>query len=99
MANFWCLTPKIQSEFAWNVLDLLKKRKVTFRGCGPDYLNLAPDGTVRMWFSGNRKGLMWSGAIKLRALDLTTSIETAKPEMLANVIEEMIDESRARLDF
>ena len=96
--SFWCLKPKIQSDFAWQVLNILQKRKVTFRGCPPDHLSLAPDGTVRMWFSGSRKGLMWSGAVKLKAIGLESSIELGKPEALAHVIEEMIDESHARID-
>jgi hypothetical protein len=95
--SLWFLKPRIGNTFAEDVLNILKKRKVTFHGCGPDKLEMYPDGSAKMWFYGHRGGMAWVGGIKVKGLGLKSMIASAKPETVADMIVEAIDDSRKRL--
>lgn len=97
--TLWLDTDNHKWEFADQVLKLLQKRKVLYLGCPPHRLELSIDGTAKMWFCGKRKGLPWSGGIKIKGHGIESNVAMARPEILADLIAEQIYESRRKFDI
>lgn len=87
----------IANEFALDVLEILKSRKVTFHGCPPWYLE-QHGTTAKMWFAGHRKGKEWAGAITVMAPDVENSLAVGNSTVLADLLEKIIDENHTRFE-
>lgn len=79
------------NEFAHEVLNILRKRKVTFRGCKPDYIELCPLGGVRVHFFGYRKNRPYKGAVEFACPFTPDKIMMANPAIVAHLCEEGIN--------
>jgi len=83
------------NDFAEDVLETLKSRKVTFHGCPP--LSLTHEGlNVKIWFAGQRNGKDWMGAVTIIAPDVENALATGHSTTLANLCEKIIDENHVR---
>lgn len=83
------------NDFAEDVLNILKRRKVTFHGCPP--WSLEQEGpTVKIWFAGDRKGKQWMGAITVIAPDADNALATGDSNILAELCEKIIDDNQMR---
>ena len=96
-----------ESDFAADVLDILKRRKVTFHGCPPRYLEIQRDeagnetGDLKMWFYGYRviDGQLrpWGGGITIQKRPETNhAFVRGNSNAFAEVIEQLIDGINAR---
>lgn len=82
------------NDFAEDVLEQLKTRKVTFRGCPPWYIEL--NGTkAKVWFYGYRNNKPYAGGITIMA-DINNAIVTGNSKMLAELCEKIVDHSQVR---
>lgn len=87
----------LPNDFAADVLDILKRRKVRFHGCPPWYLERKRDGDVKMWFYGHRKGVAWAGGVTiLKRPDIDSAVATGDSQIFASICEQIIDEGQMR---
>lgn len=85
------------NDFAADVLDILKRRKVTFHGCPPSYLEQNPDGDCKMWFYGHRNGKPWAGGITiLKRDDMDSAVVRGDSRTFAEICESIIDHGQMR---
>lgn len=85
------------SEFAADVLDILKRRNVTFRGLQPAFLQIFMDGRAKCWFYGNENGRMIrKGITVINAGGIEQAIHFGDTNVMAQLIEEGIDHSASR---
>lgn len=90
------MTTSQPHDFAADVLDMLKRRKVTFRGCNPDYLEIFIDGRLKMWFAGNRNGKPWAGGLTLINPQIDQAVYYGDSGVIADLCEKIIDDNSAR---
>lgn len=91
------MTSSQPNDFAADVLDILKRRKVTFRGLSPDYLEIFLDGSAKMWFYGHENGRGSRKGITVQnAGSIKDAIHFGNSEVMAELIEQGIDHSSAR---
>lgn len=83
------------NNFAADVLDTLKRRKVTFHGCTPWYLEQM-GANVKIWFAGERKGKEWMGGVTIISQDAENALATGDSHILAEICEKIIDDNNAR---
>lgn len=82
-------------DFAADVLDTLQRRKVTFRGCSPWYIEqMGKD--VKIWFYGRRDGRPWAGGITVISPEAETALATGDSRITAELCEKIIDHSQTR---
>lgn len=86
------------SDFAADVLDILKHRKVTLHGCHPDYLEMFIDGSLKMWFKGHRNGKPWAGGLTLINPAITQAVHFGNSNVIADLCEQIIDDNHIRFD-
>lgn len=85
------------NDFAADVLDILRRRNITFHGCKPDYLEQKADGDVKIWFYGHREGRPWKGGITLlRRSDIDSAVATGNSQIFAQICEQIIDETNTK---
>lgn len=85
------------NDFAEDVLDILRRRKVTFHGCAPDYLEQNTNGDVKVWFYGHRNGCAWAGGITvLKRQDIDNAVARGDSKIFADICEQIIDHSQVR---
>lgn len=87
------------NNFAEDVLEILKTRKVTFHGCPPSYLTLKGQA-VTIWFYGHR-----IGELKPKAYGITVTANTVEnafvigdSNALATACEAIIDKNHVRFN-
>lgn len=85
-------------DFCLDVLGILKRRKVTFRGLSPYEIELYLTGQVNAWFEGlDKPGIACRKKISLVCdAGIRDAIHLGKPEVIADVIEQLIDANSAR---
>lgn len=87
----------LKNSFAEDVLDILRRRKVTLRGLKPEYLEIFLGGEAKMWFYGHENGrVQRKGITVINAGGIDQAVQMGKPEILAHLIEEAIDHSQSR---
>lgn len=87
---------KDNNEFAADVLATLQKRKVTLRGCKPDYLETNLDGSMKIWFYGDRQGKLWRGGVTIHGSDVQDDIHLSNSDVVAETCERLIDHTNSR---
>ena len=87
------------NDFAADVLDILRRRNVTFHGCKPDYIEQRSNGECKLWFYGHRKGVAWAGGITLNSRsDIDTAVALGHSESFAEICEKIIDETNTKFN-
>ena len=76
-----------KNEFAHDVLDTLRRRRVRFRGCPPTYVELDLSGAVRVQFAGLRDGRPWVGRVKFNCNDASERLVMSDPAVVAELCE------------
>lgn len=92
------MTNSQPSDFAADVLDILKRRKVTLYGCQPDYLEVFLDGRLKMWFTGFRKGNLWNGGVTLINPEINQAVYYGDSNVIADLCEKIIDDNHIRFE-
>ena len=92
------LTTSRPEDFCLDVIHALKRRKVTFRGLQPHELTLFLDGVIECWFQGNDKeGIFKRKMIRFMSYaEIKDAIHLGKPEVIAELLERLIDMNSAR---
>lgn len=90
----FALEGKDHNEFAHEVLNILRKRKVTFNKCQADYIELCPTGGVKVHFFGHRKGQPYKGAVEFACPFAADKIMLADPAVVAEICEQAIHEMK-----
>jgi hypothetical protein len=81
------LEGKNRNEFAEDVLAIIKKRNVTFRGCKPEYVELDPLGGVKVNFYGYRDNKPWKGGVQFSCPFEPDKIHLCDPAVVADICE------------
>lgn len=76
--------------FAEDVLAALRRRKVTFKGCWADHVEINMNGLVKVLFYGHRNGRPWTGGIKFSCVFPEDNIWLADPAAVAELCEKGI---------
>lgn len=85
------------NDFAEDVFDILTRRKVTFHGCDPWYLEINPAGDMKMWFYGHRNRRPWAGGVTIhKRPDLDNALIAGDSGALAEAFEKVIDHAQVR---
>lgn len=87
-SNLFKVEGKNKHEFTNEVLCLLEKRKVTFRGCKPNYISMSIDGGVEIQFSGYRDNKPWQGSVKFNCPFPPDKLMLSDPAIVADVCEQ-----------
>lgn len=84
------------NDFAGDVLDICQRRKLTFHGCPPWYLELHRNGDMKMWFYGYRFGKPWRGGVTIQhRADLDHAVLAGDCNALADAFQQVIDHAQA----
>ena len=84
------------NDFGADVLAILKRRKVTFYGQPPWYLEINPR-ELKMWFYGHKDGKPWArGFSILNRDDLDCAVLKGDANALADAFEQAIDHAQVR---
>lgn len=86
-------------DFAADTLAILHRRKVTFRGLQPASMEIHLDGSLTLWFAGTDAKNGGETRKKLTMMldaGVKDAIHTGKPELVAEVAEQIIDHNSAR---
>lgn len=87
----------MSDNFAADVLDIIQRRKVTFRGLKPDYLEIFIDGSAKMWFYGHENGKpVRKGITVVNNGACSDAVHFGDSNIMAQLIEEGIDHAQAR---
>lgn len=92
------LTTSRPEDFCLDVLAILKRRKVTFRGLHPYEIRIYLDGAVDAEFEGIDKG----GTVCRKKInfmsyaEIKDAIHLGKPEVISDIVEQLIDQNSAR---
>lgn len=86
-------------DFAADVVDILRRRRVTFHGCAADYLEVRLDGSLKMWFKGHRNGQPWAGGLTLINPDISKAVYFGDSNVIAELCERLIDDNHVRFDL
>jgi hypothetical protein len=89
------------NDFAADVLDILRRRKVKFHGCLPEYLEYLPGGDLKMWFYGHRNDDVcrgpWRGGITIMKREsLENALLRGDSNVFADVMMACIDDINNR---
>jgi hypothetical protein len=91
------LRPDQQKVFAEDVLDIAKRKGMRFHGCSPWHLEIQPEGDMKLWFYGYRKGYPWRGGITIqKRADLNHAVLSGDSNSLVQAFEQIIDDVSAR---
>lgn len=85
------------NDFAADVLDIVKRRKLLFHGCEPWYLEINPGGDMKMWFYGHRNGKPWAGGVTIKKRDdLENAVIAGDCNALSEAFEKIIDHTQSK---
>jgi hypothetical protein len=85
-------------DFAADTLDILQRKKVRFRGCKPESIEIFVDGAIKVWFMGYYPDgkLRRTGITLMDFSPIKQAIHMGNPEVIARLTEEVIDNNSAR---
>lgn len=76
---------KNRNEFADDVLNILKRKQVTFRGCEPSHVTVWMDGKVKVWFYGQIERKPWVGGISFNCVRPEDRVFMTDPAVVAEM--------------
>lgn len=76
---------KNRDLFAAEVLNFLRKSKISFRKCPPDFVTIYLDGRVKVWFYGYRDGKPWRGGVGFNCVRPDDRVYMTDPAIVAEM--------------
>jgi hypothetical protein len=86
---------KNRNEFTDDVLECLKKRRVTFYGCAPHYVQMLMSGQIRVTFSGYRNSKPWQGNVEFYVELKNNELILADPAVVADICDQCVQSMSA----
>ncbi len=76
---------KNRDLFAHEVLNCLRNKKASFRGCTPDFVTVYLNGRVKVWFYGYRDGKPWRGGVGFNCVRPDDRVYMTDPAVVAEM--------------
>lgn len=89
------LSGRNHNEFAEDVLNILKRRKVTFYGCPADYVEFKLNGKISIEFVGYRNNKPWKGTLQFDCMFPQDKIMLADPVVVAEACAQSLELTKA----
>jgi len=97
--TIWNLNFAKQAEFGEDVLDIIKRKRITFHGCPPWYLEVNDGGDLKLWFYGHRNGKPWAGGVTIKHReDMANAVIAGDCNALADAFEQIIDHTMSKYE-